>query len=170
MVTRMIHLDVVSDLTTTAFLNMLRRFFARGGVLRSITSDNAPTFDLGNTILQEDIQTARNDSAIMKEVGSREIDWRHITPYAPWQGGFYGRLIKTAKHSLHKILGSSIVSLEELSTIVFEFEALLNTRPLTFIANDFNNDRILIFSKEISSYRIRWGSPLNQKIPLIFHQ
>ncbi|KAK6735466.1 hypothetical protein RB195_018588 [Necator americanus] len=67
MVTQMIHLDVVSDLTTTAFLNMLRRFFARRGVLRSITSDNAPTFDLDNTILQENIKAARNDPAIMRE-------------------------------------------------------------------------------------------------------
>ncbi|KIH54674.1 His(2)-Cys(2) zinc finger [Ancylostoma duodenale] len=61
MTTRMIHLDVVSDLTTTAFLNMLRRFFARRGVPQSITSDNALTFDLGNSILQESIQVAQND-------------------------------------------------------------------------------------------------------------
>ncbi|KIH63232.1 Pao retrotransposon peptidase [Ancylostoma duodenale] len=143
MVTRMVYLDVVSDLTTTAFLNMLRRFFARRGVPQSITSDYAPTFDLGNTILQESIQAAQNDPTVIGEVGSREIDWRHITPYAPWQGGFYERLIKTVKHSLYKTLGSSLVPLEELSTVVCEIEALLNTRPLTYIANDFNQDQIL---------------------------
>ncbi|KAK6764308.1 hypothetical protein RB195_024579 [Necator americanus] len=142
MVTRLIHMDVVSDLTTTAFLNMLRRFFARRGVPRSITSDNAPTFDLGNTILQESIQAARNDPSIIRELSNREIDWKHITPYAPWQGGFYERLIKTVKLSLYKTLGGSKVSLEELSTIVIESEALLNTRPLTYIAKDFNNDQI----------------------------
>ncbi|KAL6727982.1 hypothetical protein Aduo_009801 [Ancylostoma duodenale] len=47
MATRLIHLDVVSDLTTAAFLMMLRRFFGRRGLPNSITSDNAPTFALG---------------------------------------------------------------------------------------------------------------------------
>ncbi|KIH64633.1 hypothetical protein ANCDUO_05056 [Ancylostoma duodenale] len=53
MATRLIHLDVVSDLTTAAFLMMLRRFFGRRGLPNSITSDNAPTFALGETILNE---------------------------------------------------------------------------------------------------------------------
>ncbi|VDP56585.1 unnamed protein product [Heligmosomoides polygyrus] len=43
--TRLIQLDVVPYLKTKAFLHMHRKFFARRGVTRTITCDNAPTFD-----------------------------------------------------------------------------------------------------------------------------
>ncbi|ETN70132.1 His(2)-Cys(2) zinc finger [Necator americanus] len=43
MTTRLIHLDVVSDLTTVAFLHMLRRFFARRGIPQSITITHLPS-------------------------------------------------------------------------------------------------------------------------------
>ncbi|KAK6747886.1 hypothetical protein RB195_000844 [Necator americanus] len=90
MTTRLIHLDVVSDLTTVAFLHMLRRFFfARRGIPQSITSDNAPTFELGETILNESIRAAESDPTVATELSDKAIDWKHITPYAPWQGRFY---------------------------------------------------------------------------------
>ncbi|VDM85426.1 unnamed protein product, partial [Strongylus vulgaris] len=102
MVTRLIHLDVVSDLSTLAFLNMLRRFFGRRGVPKSITSDNAPTFLLGETILAECI-------------GNLE-QYKQVTPFAPWQGGFYERLVKTVKHSLYKTLKKSYPTFEEIKS------------------------------------------------------
>ncbi|VDO68563.1 unnamed protein product [Haemonchus placei] len=117
---------------------MLRRFFARRGVPCLITSDNARTFELGETILKESIQAARHDPTVLREWSDREITWRHITPYAPWQGGLYERLIKSVKHSLHKTLGRSLLSFEELSTTVIEIEALLNTSLLTYVSNDIN--------------------------------
>ncbi|VDL79218.1 unnamed protein product [Nippostrongylus brasiliensis] len=49
LVTRLIHLDVVSEASTVAFLQMMRRFFSRRGVPISITCDNSPTFSLGET-------------------------------------------------------------------------------------------------------------------------
>ncbi|KHJ87946.1 hypothetical protein OESDEN_12266 [Oesophagostomum dentatum] len=88
MVTRLIYLDLVSDMSATTFLMMLRRFFGRHGIPRSITSDNAPTFLLGEDILAEALLAAKEDAIIAREISNREIEWRHIIPYAPWQGGF----------------------------------------------------------------------------------
>uniref|UniRef100_A0AAG5DVF4 Integrase catalytic domain-containing protein n=1 Tax=Anopheles atroparvus TaxID=41427 RepID=A0AAG5DVF4_ANOAO len=42
--TRAVHIELVHDLTTTAFLSALRRFVARRGQIREIHSDNATTF------------------------------------------------------------------------------------------------------------------------------
>ncbi|KHJ94068.1 hypothetical protein OESDEN_06009 [Oesophagostomum dentatum] len=48
---------------------------------------------------------------------NRGIEWKHITPYAPWQGGLYERLIKSIKQALHKALkGSPISSFDYLTT------------------------------------------------------
>ncbi|KIH46741.1 integrase core domain protein [Ancylostoma duodenale] len=143
MVTRLIHLDVVSDQSTHAFLMMLRRFFTRRGVPKSITSDNAPTFTLAESILNDLQRAAQRDASIARELSNREVEWKRITPYAPWQGGFYERLIKSVKHSLHKTLGKSILSLEELSTVIIEIEGLLNTRPLTYVSNELGDDTVL---------------------------
>ncbi|EYC34986.1 hypothetical protein Y032_1207g3755 [Ancylostoma ceylanicum] len=122
---------------------MLRRFFARRGIPQSITSDNAPTFELGETILNESISAARSDPSVSRALSNREIEWRHITPFAPWQGGFYERLIKSVKQSLFKTLGRSSLSFEGLTTILIEIEAILNTRPLTYITGEPCRDIVL---------------------------
>ncbi|XGW31337.1 hypothetical protein V3C99_009921, partial [Haemonchus contortus] len=48
MTTRMIHIEVVTDTSTDKLLLALRRFFARRGVPKTITSDNGPSFVLGD--------------------------------------------------------------------------------------------------------------------------
>ncbi|EYC34095.1 hypothetical protein Y032_0001g239 [Ancylostoma ceylanicum] len=143
MVTRMVHLDIASDLSTVAFLRLLRRFFGRRGVPRTITSDNAPTFTMGEAILKDCVQALRQNPGLSRELSNREIDWRHITPYAPWQGGVYERLIQSVKHSLYKTVGQAVLSFDELSTVLVEIEALLNTRPLLYVDSDSVNESIL---------------------------
>ncbi|KHJ89034.1 integrase core domain protein [Oesophagostomum dentatum] len=133
MVTRMIHLEVLKSMDTEHFINALRRFAARRGVPESITCDNAPTFVLSSEILTRNEPTLTLPEDIAKTVSNREIEWRHITPYAPWQGGFYERLIKSIKHALYKALrGAPELSLDSLTTIIAEVEGCLNTRPLTY--------------------------------------
>ncbi|EPB66129.1 integrase core domain protein [Ancylostoma ceylanicum] len=127
-VTRLIHLEVVTSMGTTAFLNALRRFFSRRGIPSSITCDNAPTFLLSAEILAHVIDNAES----LPLIANNKIEWRHITAYAPWQGGFYERLIKSIKHSLYKTLGKIHLDLDSLITVVTEIEASLNTRPLTY--------------------------------------
>ena len=50
-VTRAIHLEIVSDMTTTAFLFCLRRFIATRGTPSEIVSDNAMQFKLADKTL-----------------------------------------------------------------------------------------------------------------------
>ncbi|VDO43858.1 unnamed protein product [Haemonchus placei] len=130
--TRLLHLDVASDLSTYAFIQMLRRFFARRGTPSTITSDNAPTFTLGDSVLQDCIKKVQNDPKIAKMVSNNEIRWKYITPFAPWQGGVYERLIRSVKLALFKFQGRSVPSHEELLTVLTEIQAMLNTRPLVY--------------------------------------
>ncbi|XGW27378.1 hypothetical protein V3C99_007742 [Haemonchus contortus] len=132
------HLNIKKDSK-----GLLRRFFSRHGLPKSITSDNAPTFTLEQDILNECLQAARSDASVERAITDREIEWRHITPFAPWQGGFYERFIKTVKHSLYKSLGHSKLSFEHLSTLILEIEALINTRPLVYIGSHSPFEQVL---------------------------
>ncbi|KAK6728554.1 hypothetical protein RB195_005910 [Necator americanus] len=123
--------------------HVLRRFFARGGVPVSITSDNSPTFTLGETVLEDCRRKIRSDPTISRMISEREIEWRYINPYAPWQGGVYERLIRSVKLALYKTLGKKTPSYEELSTAVIEIEAVLNTRPLLYVDSGPNAEQIL---------------------------
>ncbi|EPB67263.1 integrase core domain protein [Ancylostoma ceylanicum] len=131
-VTRMIHLEVLRSMGTGDFLNALRRFFSRRGVPSLIICDNAPTFALSAEILS----SASREGALTDMLSSHAIEWKNITPYAPWQGGFYERLIKSIKHALYKSIGQTKLSFDSLTTVITEIEATLNTRPLTYQESD----------------------------------
>ena len=46
---------------------------------------------------------------------------------APWWGGFYERLIGTAKRCPRKVLGNARLNADELLIVLMELEATLNS-------------------------------------------
>uniref|UniRef100_A0A7I4Y6G6 Integrase catalytic domain-containing protein n=1 Tax=Haemonchus contortus TaxID=6289 RepID=A0A7I4Y6G6_HAECO len=137
MTTRMIHVEVVTDTSIDKLLLALRRFFARRGVPKTITSDNGPSFVLGDQVLKDSIQSITNDDEFQAIMTRKGIEWTTITPYAPWQGAFYERLIKSIKHSFYQVVGNRLLNEEELRTLMAEIEGTLNTRPLTYQGADY---------------------------------
>ncbi len=53
---------------------------------------------------------------------------------APWWGGFFERLIKSTKRCLRKIVGQGKLYYDELRTVLVEMEAVINSRPLTYLS------------------------------------
>ncbi|GFY38533.1 integrase catalytic domain-containing protein [Trichonephila inaurata madagascariensis] len=67
-----------------------------------------------------------------------DYTWKFIVERAPWWGGFYERLVKSVKDSLRKILGKALLTFEELTTFLVETEYIVNSRPLTYVTDDFS--------------------------------
>lgn len=134
-VTRAVHLELVSDMSSAAFLLAFRRFIARRGLPRTIYSDNALTFKRTSRELQK-IWKVLQEDGFQDFIANQRIRWKFIVQAAPWWGGWWERLIGTVKTALRKVLGRSCLSSEELSTILTEVEAVLNSRPLTYSDND----------------------------------
>lgn len=56
--------------------------------------------------------------------------------HAAWWGGFWERLVRSVKNCLKKVLGKASLNFEEMTTILTEVEAVLNSRPLSYVHND----------------------------------
>lgn len=95
--TRAVHLELVPDLTTAGFLRALKRFVARRGIPR-IISDNASNF---KSAFQK-LRAVSDDDKVNEFCLDKRIVWKFICERAPWNGGFYERLVKDIKNSLKK--------------------------------------------------------------------
>ncbi|EFP01637.1 hypothetical protein CRE_23352 [Caenorhabditis remanei] len=132
LVTRAIHLEAVTDNTTSSFLLAMRRFVGRRGSPRTIISDNAPSFTLGYTMINADINTLINSSQTLTSyLASKEIEVKQITPFAPWQGGVYERIVAIVKNMFYKHIGRLQLSFLEVETLLVECEGIINSRPIT---------------------------------------
>ena len=76
---------------------------------------------------QEEVQVFLN---------SNKIQWHFILEKAPWNGGFYERMVQNVKRNLRKSLKNSQLNFEELTTVLVEVEAVINSRPLTYMSPD----------------------------------
>ncbi|XP_031339592.1 uncharacterized protein LOC116168078 [Photinus pyralis] len=132
---RAVHLELVTNLTTEAFLMSLRRFVARNGRPSVIYTDNGTNFVGANRLLAG-LEWGR----IEKETSVQKIKWILNPPSAPWYGGWFERLVRTMKELLVRVLGSSILNYEELVTVLCDVQGVINGRPLTYV---FENDDLL---------------------------
>lgn len=130
--TRAIHLELLKNLTTDAFLQSFRRFTSRRGLPKKLISDNAKTFKAAAKQIEK-IKRSRDIQCFLTNKG---VDWDFITEKAPWHGGFWERLVKSTKRCLKKSVGKALLSYEEMRTMLVEVEATLNNRPITYIYDD----------------------------------
>ena len=59
------------------------------------------------------------------------IQWNFILEHAPHFGGLWEAAIKSFKRHFRRIMGDIRLSYEELTTVLTQIEACLNSRPLT---------------------------------------
>ncbi len=143
LVIRAIHLEPITDMTSQSFLLSLRRFIGRRGSPSCIYSDNAGQFKHTNKTLNLAWNSIKTDEDTLNYCSSHQITWKFITERAPWCGGFYERLVGIIKSSLRKSIGRNFLRYEQFTTLLVEVEAVINTRPLTYLYNDVDSNTIL---------------------------
>ena len=88
------------------------------------------------------VLTSKQVKAFLKGQ-TRRCEWKFIPPEAPWQGGFYERMIRVVKRCLRKTLHHRRVSVDELRTLLVEIEAKINNRLLTYIQENVDEPEAL---------------------------
>ncbi|XP_071579117.1 uncharacterized protein [Temnothorax nylanderi] len=135
--TSAIHLEVVSDYSSEVFIAAFRRFAARRGIAQTMYSDCGTTFIGADAALKKMfVQDAQEHQRIAQVLQLDGIRWEFNPPGAPHMGGKWEAVVKSVKFHLRRTIGETLLTTEELTTLLTQIEAILNSRPLEPLSDD----------------------------------
>lgn len=123
-----IHLEAVSEMSKDAFILALKRFIARRGVPKQIYCDNGGNFVAAAREIHDFFKCQKD--TLCDFASQRGIEFRFSPVYAPHFNGQAESGVKLAKFHIRRVLGSTHLTFEELSSLFSQVEAILNSRPL----------------------------------------
>jgi hypothetical protein len=107
--TRVLHIELVSDLITSVFLAAFRRFISRRGKCQNIFSDNATNFKGVSQALNElqDLFQGKGFADTVSGFLSREgIQWHFIPPDSSHFGGWWEAGVKSMRHHMQRVIAN----------------------------------------------------------------
>lgn len=129
--TKAIHLELITGLETEAFLAAFRRFISRRGIPKTVVSDNGTTFHGAHNDLKELYSFVDQcTDELTTFYANHGIEWKFIPVYTPHMGGLWEAGVKSFKFHLKRVVGISLLTYEEFSTLLVQVEAILNSRPI----------------------------------------
>lgn len=140
--TRAVYIDIVTDLTSAAFISCFKRFVGRKGKCLRLFSDNATTF-VGASKELLAAYRAWNTSETHRKLNSYGTSWQFMTPAAPHQGGIYEAAVKSAKYHLRRVIGKRSGTYMQLIDLLIEIESILNSRPIYALTDDPDDEQAL---------------------------
>jgi hypothetical protein len=122
-----IHIELLDDLTTDAFINALRCITALRGPIRTIRCDQGTNFIGAANIFEKEHKRLQN------HLLEKNCEFIFNSPSASHMGGIWERQIRTIKNILSSMLVQHGTKLDSstLRTLLYETVTLINCRPLT---------------------------------------
>ena len=131
MCSRAVHIEMLDDMTTDAFINSLRCFLAIRGAVQQIRSDRESNF----VRAQNEFLTLQEEELDKIEtfLQGNQFEFLMNTPSSSHMGGVWERQIRTIRSVLTSILDQFPGRLysASLRTFLYESMAIVNSRPLT---------------------------------------
>lgn len=115
---RAVHIELLEDLTTDAFINALRCFVAIRGTVRQIKSDQGTNFVGAKNELTKALQEVDKDR-LTNFLAEKHCDFSMNVPGASHMGGVWERQIRTVRSVLSWVLSKSAGKLDDASLRTF---------------------------------------------------
>jgi hypothetical protein len=138
---RAVHIELVSDLSTDAFINAYRCFIAIRGNVQEVHCDRGSNFVGASNDLQNALHSIP-DAEVQTAFAKYNCNFKFNTPTASHMGGLWESQIRPVRSILNNLVQKSGVRLtsDELRTLFYETMAIINSRPLTVQSlNDVNS-------------------------------
>ncbi|XP_033218177.1 uncharacterized protein LOC117173645 [Belonocnema kinseyi] len=104
--------------------------------------DNATNFVSANNEIvdiQNLLSSHEHNKSVEITLTNDNIAWHVIPPRSPHFGGLWEAAVRSFKHHLLRVVGNTLLTYEDLLTLITEIEAILNSRPPTPISSDPND-------------------------------
>ena len=123
---RAVHIELIPDMSTHAFILAFIRFTNIYGIPSHIYSDNAKSFVAGCNLIDEVFAT----SEYKDKFELYNIKHIRIPLYSAWVGSVWERMIRTIKSCMYKVIGRSRIKYFDLLTVLSDIQHAINSRPL----------------------------------------
>ena len=143
--TRAIHIEVVEEMTSSSFINALRRFVAIRGNVKSFRSDRGTNFVGATDSLKIDTINVE-EGKVKTFLYNQGTVWIFNPPHSSHMGGVWERMIGIARRILDSLLlghNGSHLTHEVITTLMAEVSAIVNSRPLVPVSADPDCPQIL---------------------------
>ncbi|XP_062587039.1 uncharacterized protein LOC134248653 [Saccostrea cucullata] len=139
------HIEVVEDMSSSAFINALRRFIAIRGRVAEFRSDRGTNF-VGSTDTLGISAVNVEDPTFKNFLTKNGCSWIFNAPHSSHMGGVWERVIGLARRILDAILlkqPKRQLTHDVLVTLMAKVTAILNNRPLVPVSMDPHNPLVL---------------------------
>ena len=147
--TRAVHLELLNSMTTEDFLQAFRRMANRRGMAKVIHSDNQTTFHKAAKVFKASSQRMRlmkiDPTVVEDKLANQSVSWKFITERASQVTGRESadNSKEPLKEPLRKVLGKAFLNYTEMMTGLTDTEAIINSRPLSYVGDDTRAGRII---------------------------
>ncbi|XP_062581612.1 uncharacterized protein LOC134243375 [Saccostrea cucullata] len=145
LISRGIHIELVEELSTSSFINALRRFLSIRGPVRQFRSDRGTKF-IGAVKELQMVHQFVEKPMVQRFLQDNECSWIFNPPHASHFGGAWERMIGVTRRILDGMLlrnGMKGLTHDTLSTFLAEVCAIVNSLPLTTITEDASDPSFL---------------------------
>jgi hypothetical protein len=143
-----VHIEVIENMTSSSFINALRRFIAIRGHVKEFRSDLGTNFIGSTENLGVDVINVE-DRPIKEFLLNQISAWIFNPPHALHMGGAWERMIGLTRRILDTMLmDKTVKSLthEILSTFLAEASAIINSQPLVPTSSDLEYPLFLLLT------------------------
>ena len=122
---RCVHLEVVENTDTDAFINSIRRFVNRRGSPAVMYSDQGSNFKGAAAELKEFVSKLRNDTKPAYYASTLKIKWQFNPPAAPYMGGVWERIVRSVKEVMTGLMKHQVLTDQQLLTLLTEVKGII---------------------------------------------
>lgn len=143
--TRAVHIEVLEEMSSSSFINALRRFIAVRGNVKEFRSDRGTNFVVAMDDLKFNVVNVE-DEPVADCLAKSSVTWKFNPPHSSHMGGVWERVIGMSWRVLDNVLSKAAnkhLTHEVLVTLMAEVMAILNSRPIAPISNDPDNVAVL---------------------------